>query len=1108
MTDGASCILRTWHVGAPHVKEPEATVRILFPPVMHLSQAMLHGVFDKDSGEDATLDGSRVTRPKDGLKSLDFSGDRGGSATQIGGFPHFVGAKSSANTPRGPAVFRLGGDSKTRRIPFYPDPAAACYVVTARRAGSDDDYLHGAPIIVPVSGKGAEYPNVFPLALEIRKQASRGRPSTSVKGIFPDGAVLAHADKSGTIAAGGGGLAVQHLVAHLAPGEDFEIDVWCVPSREELLDKFDIVEAVTVLLMRESAAENFADGTPSLACANSLRRYFPDQIHMLDLDKLNQSNPLCGPGGMVMPHDTIMGWVADAISCALLIRPMPELAAVTSLHAVHAVDVPLEAPQFILDTTQDQPQIVRLNDDMLELLMTAKGPDSRKKASCDCKDRPDNCGSVSSDGRQDPDGCKNCSRASRLINACDWSDLSDDGATNAIVKAKIGVDLLTTFDVELQARMVSPASGVFDNVNRGRTAEEKARGAFRPFGWVPKRRGRKSALPLAPESSSLEWPKLTAEAVAKESVQLFGFRVDPWGHAELPRYWAPLMKLNHLPDVPLSDRCSSTRVVEMLEAQQEAAQLSPSQGQGSQTSGQAKSQGVQAKYIQPFRDGLARKFELQLVATSRFGNLFPNEGAAGRVRTSKPVYAWLPATKRPDPLSAKSLRPAFTWIHGKPKPVPSIWGPSETHSVATAVRHCAIRLPFDRPHFTSGEGERIGLVIWPPDLMLGARPEDIEMNLVQRSEQEGHTFCLDGAFSDSDLGPGGDYVTRWGADPIRRGPRPKGWLIPAKAFMDASNPDVEFEANVLMPIPKKPDASASGEASATAGGASDAKTGGANTKSSSTDSNPSSDTAGREFMLVSLLTYEARFDIDFERWYVDIHIDADQVPEPFVRLGLVRFQKHARRELQVSEPIAEWVQIMPKRAVSVSVGAPDQRSHRTELSVEVSTPACYDGFAPLLEAGTERASAPGDAPFMRAYLIREDQLDGGGTVQTIVPPEENFNALSTQLLPRQTKEGTVWSTSIGFVCDDAPLASAKNYSVYVEEVEAYQSTANPVDDLTGLTAPTVVESGPRFAAVVPIEIPRPDQSHSTPKPEPPVRKTPVHPKAVHRNPPPPKENHP
>jgi hypothetical protein len=1102
-SNGGSCILRTWRASTPLSKEPDATVRILFPPVMQLNEAMLHGVFDNDPGEPATVDGQNVNRPKDGLKSLDFSGDRGAKAKQAGGFPHSTNEKNPDDTPRGPAVFRLRPEceSKTRKIPFYPDPAACSYVVAARRAGSDDDYLDGAPIIIPVNGKGVEYPNVFPLALEIRKQTtSRNKPAKSQKEIFPHGPVLAHADQSGAIAAGGGGLAVQHLVAELAPGENFEIDVWCIPSREELLDKFDIVEAVTVLLMRESAVENFADGTPNLACIGSLARHFPE-INGLKVDGL-KSNPLCGPGGMVLPHDTIIGWVADKIIGALSCRPMPELSAVTTLHTVHAIDQPLVPPEFILDSSLQWPQFVRLNDDMLECLMAGSSPDV-------CCRAPEHCG-------KEADSCKDCSRVSRLISGRDWSGLSDDGATNAIVKAKIGVDLLTTFDVELQARMVSPASGVFDNVNRGRTAEEKARGAYRPFGWLPTRP--KSGLPL-------QWPKLSADAVAKDSVNLFGFQVDQSGRVDLQRYWAPLMNLNHLPDVPLAERGKNMRTVDLLKEQQQSARLNPQpkqlvekkqpETQDAQASAQAvqpKPQGTQAKYIQPFRDGLARKFELQLVATSRFSNLFPDiENPSSRLSFSQTVSAWLPATKRPDPLSARSLRPAFTWIHRESRPAPSIWNSNGTRNVATAVRHCAIRLPFDRPHFTSGEGERVGVVIWPPDLMFGADPKDIEKDRVRRSEQDGRTLHLDDAFSDSDLGPGGEYVTRWGADPIRRGPRPKGWLIPAKAFLDVGN--AELETNVLMPIPKKPDASAAGSGGANANGSGGRKTDNNGTSGSSSGTSASSDTAGREFMLVSLLTYEPRFDIDFERWYIDVHIDADQVPEPFIRLGLIRFQKHARRELQVSEPIAEWIQIMPKRAVSVSVEAPDKLSRRTELTIEVGTPALYEGAAPLIETGSDHAGASGDAPFMRAYLLRRDQLNGGGSVQSIVPPEENFNALSTQLLPRRTPDGTVWGASIGFVCSDAPPASSEAYSVYIEEVEAYQSTANPVDDLTGLATRPVVESGPRFAAIIPIKIPAPV---SSPQPSPvsnppsspphhPVKKKPVHPKPTYSNPPPAKE---
>jgi hypothetical protein len=1037
ISNGASCILRTWEVGQPKAKEPNATVRILFPPIMQLNQAMLHGVFDQDNVEEIKVDGRHLVRPKDGLKSLDFSGGRGAENRRSGGFPHFINAAAPDKNARGPAVFRIGGDSASRKIPFYPDPSAAFYVVAARRTNTDDDYLAGDPILVPVHGAGAAYPDVFPLALEIRKRARRSSPARLVEDLFPTGKpALARANQEGAIGPlAGAGIAVQHLVVELAPGEDFEIDVWCIPTCDELVDKFDIVESVTLLMMRDSTVENFADGSPNLACLDSLARHFPKSVaeELEELSRLEQANPLCGPGGMVLPHDKIIVKVADTILAALKKMPMPELAAVTSLHAIHAIDRPLADPQFIIDASAYQmPKIVRLNDDTFDELMSNVDP---------------------------PEG----SSAWNLLCQSDWSELSEDGATNAIVNSKINVDLLTTFDVELRARMVSPASAVFDNVNRGRTIEEKARGAYRPFGWVPKRIAGVVALPLQAPNAQ-QWPRLTAEAIAKDAVKLFGFNVDVRGHVEFPRYWASLLRLQHLDDVALPRRTANMRAIDLLDAQREAARLNPhpkklldpQPDQPEDT--QPKGQGIQAKFLQTFRDGLARKFELQLVATSRFSNLYPDENAAERVRTSKTVFAWLPATKRPDPLSALSLRPSFTWVHGKPTHVSSGLDPADARSVTTTARHCTIHLSFERPHFTSGEGERVGVVTWPPDLMLGAKAEEIESDLVRRSGQADQSpIQLDKEFSDSDLGPGGEYITRWGADPIRRGQRPKGWLIPAKAFLDAGNPDVEFEPNVLMPIPRKPDASSGG--------------GGGDVNSGNNNRAGASDTLGREFMLVSLLTYEARFDVDYERWYIDVRIDADQVPEPFIRLGLVRFQKHARRELQVSEPIPLWVPVMQKRSVRVSVAPPDKGSRRTELAIDVSTPARYEGFAPVLEAGSEHASSPGDAPFMRAYLLREESLGEYGSVQAIVPPEDDFNALATQLLPSRTSAGTVWSGSIGFLCSELHEQSKSSYSVYVEEVEAYPSTANPVDDLSGAPTASVVESGQRFAAIVPIEIP-------------------------------------
>ncbi|MGY4299921.1 hypothetical protein ACVWXN_008016 [Bradyrhizobium sp. i1.4.4] len=165
------------------------------------------------------------------------------------------------------------------------------------------------------------------------------------------------------------------------------------------------------------------------------------------------------------------------------------------------------------------------------------------------------------------------------------------------------------------------------------------------------------------------------------------------------------------------------------------------------------------------------------------------------------------------------------------------------------------------------------------------------------------------------LDKGAPFITRWGGDPIRGGPAPQGMLMPPSAFMDY-DPDrldgPQFEEAVLMPIPRGDDVSnGGGQVRAPAAGTS--------------SSPPKADEDQREYMTVSLLTYEPRFDPEYELWYVDVAIDPKNVPEPFLRLGLVRFQKNARRQLQVSEPITEWVQILPKRTVCVSediVGKP------------------------------------------------------------------------------------------------------------------------------------------------------------------------------------------
>ena len=107
--------------------------------------------------------------------------------------------------------------------------------------------------------------------------------------------------------------------------------------------------------------------------------------------------------------------------------------------------------------------------------------------------------------------------------------------------------------------------------------------------------------------------------------------------------------------------------------------------------------------------------------------------------------------------------------------------------------------------------------------------------------------------------------------------------------------------------------------------------------------------APTQFLMVSLMTYAPRFDVDSETWYVDVEIDPGAAPDPFLRLGLVRFQPHADRVLQVSYPVAEWVQVVGhRRNAHVYVSEGNQERKPTKIVVEIDYPVLADdtGLSP------------------------------------------------------------------------------------------------------------------------------------------------------------------
>jgi hypothetical protein len=189
--------------------------------------------------------------------------------------------------------------------------------------------------------------------------------------------------------------------------------------------------------------------------------------------------------------------------------------------------------------------------------------------------------------------------------------------------------------------------------------------------------------------------------------------------------------------------------------------------------------------------------------------------------------------------------------------------------------------------YLTGFDERVGVVCWPPHLFdLPEIPEVYEKTVSQVDKEILDSIVTDGG---GELPKGAaDYISRWGRDPISdSGALPA--LIPASAFRNALK-----SAKTVMPLPaaKKPGAPNTG-------------------LEPPTPSNATID--------VSLALYDPIFDPDTGRFYVDIEIDQNETYEPWVRLGLVRYQEHSIGTLHCSLPVKSMVRIPADRQLEVEI---------------------------------------------------------------------------------------------------------------------------------------------------------------------------------------------
>ncbi|WP_426418097.1 hypothetical protein [Bradyrhizobium genosp. A] len=896
-----------------------------------------------------------------------------------------------AGVPAGDAVFRplpAARAKEKERVPYYPDPATAAIVVSVSVRGKDKNTPLRTGIRVakvyaaepkndPVP---AGYPDALPVVLDVVRGVSGSEPLIE----FGTGGENGNATYSGLSGlavpspASPAPIQVRHVIITLAPGEEATVRAWCLPTLTFIKHMYEGTEAVAAFAVScgcLSLAALKDDAAVDEACRAGFAAMCGQNL------PADPPGAPSGPavGGLPAPSLTQIEAIAKAIYKFMGKAPLPEISAYLEIDAVHAIDLPHDEPRF--DPPGAPLPLLRADgDDVKGLLFPDPGSPSP------------------------------------LSDPKNWTiEAQRAGATGVLLDGNVTLHGPTTGAVEIYASAAAAARGRFDDPDRGRSRDDRVRGL-----WPNKPEGD----PIAPKD-------------------LFGFVPSSDGRVTHLRETVTLLRVEGFtPD---------KSKINLLEAQRAAAKAE--KDRLATTPVDDENATLRAVRAAAILDARARHLDLYAVAVSRhagllrtrYDELLDNQTKPSLLHADRPLARqWLPATVRPARVAPQSLIPSFLWRYGDDNSRVLKNGPSKKKEVSIK-RKMFVRARMRRPWFSSGEGERIGVVLWPPNLFQ-LKSEDIQgdvirdlapgraaINLTQLPSDDPKNTSAVLELQDADLGLGGAWVTRWGADPIRPGYPVQGWLLSPANFPgttvatqeiwnappEARLPDSLVVENALMPVPAGEDAPESLAADPASG-----------------------------FMNVALATYEARFDPEQELWYADIGIDALDVSWPFVRVGLVRYQPHAPRRLQVSEPIVEWIQVMPERTVTASA---ETRADEVVLSITAKGPGSKRGAH---EAMPESSSA--QRPLVRMALLRRGKSEDGPEIETV---KEMLEAVS-DIAPG----GLVWKQQFKLTKREFGQEGV-SWSVFVEEVERLRPASYPDEPRYGTKNDSeFAETGPRFAA--------------------------------------------
>ena len=1043
--------------GRPYVKlserqNPSYTVRVFVPPTVSEDEASRHSVFDPlkfKKDPPSALNGVRYNPERGGFpsalptKAKTFNDDEALLYRTIG---------QSDSELQGPSVFMSNGGKKTRG--FIPDPMAQIMVVRLRHPETGI-YLKGHIEIDLYPADDKSYIKLKPLVVSFA-YSNELRETADIE--FDD--VVREDLKKNLFYNGEGlpgkkGVRVSHLIVTLAPGEDFELDICCRPQIKQLAQQFAVIDTMATRALELS-------GKPT-----ELKDYLGDAAEkiqtVLDTDAGGAAG-MAGIAGRTGPSKKLLTAMADCVVKSLQQNaPIEHISSVISVRSTHAVAKPLYDPEWL---RKDTSKLVVGT----ETLLGFQDEDFPDRFFGDPGlFRPEPVIPTYEPDVGDPDKSHLVLEPLRVDTVRDkLKELKNEVGSNSYqLTGSVFVDLQSTSALEVIASTVLPSSSVFDDVRKRRSLKNRRKGAW-------------------PQKSHVN-----GEQSPFSTREVFGFKVDEFGRVDLPRSEVILMRADELQHPQQRELWPRNGVMEEVSL----ALLHYAARAGGELlhnyDGEGKKIVASIKQAHEFRDGKARRMFLKVRAISRFADRFVTaeryrEEKGPQIALRQPLLPkdqsrtsqwftteaaeeteisdaeiWLPATIRPVKCEIVSAIPSFRFDTFKCI--------DEGIKKSCVTRNSLVRLYFKRGWFSSGEGERVGIVIWPPNLF-DHTLHDIQNDMIRHSD--GRKMKLHD-FQDSDLGPGGAFVTRWGADPIRKSHAPqKAVFMPPSAFGDfhtddgtaeiGSPHDPRFVPNVLIPIRQA-------------------------------EETQIEDSDDLRWFKASLLTYEPCFDVDREQWYVDVSIVQAAVSDPFVRFGLVRYQEQAiADDLKVSEPVVSWAQVLPRREASVYTEKSDD-DNEIVVNLQVTGQAsdgirelpvlpdilCNEDLIGDQKKEREEAASKHNAiceellkrPRIRMTLFHEHVLDDGRYVRQLVDTQKPPLIVNYKL-----EQGHAhWHLRQTVSRQRLKELGKGDLIVMAEEIEtrmpaSYENEPIKVADL--FDEKTLRESGPRFAAriKVPVEI--------------------------------------